>query len=91
MTNLHNGEKETERKLEKNEGIKGEEREEVKDKENKKSLKERQRRKVLKERQRRKVLKERQTDLYKASEDAVGSKYVIDHRSCITVKQYRGV
>ena len=43
MINLHNGEKETERKTEKNEGIKDEEREreEVKDKENKKSLKER--------------------------------------------------
>ena len=43
MINLHNGEKETERKIEKNEGIKDEEREreEVKDKENKKSLKER--------------------------------------------------
>ena len=75
MINLHNGEKETERKTEKNEGIKDEEREreEVKDKENKKSL------------------KERQTDLYKASEDAVESKYVIDHRRCITAKQYRGV
>ena len=35
MINLHNGEKETERKIEKNEGIKDEEREreEVKDKE----------------------------------------------------------
>ena len=43
MINLHNGEKEPERKIEKNEGIKDEEREreEVKDKENKKSLKER--------------------------------------------------
>ena len=45
MINLHNGEKETERKIEKNEGIKDEDeergREEVKDKENKKSLKER--------------------------------------------------
>ena len=38
MINLHNGEKETERKTEKNEGIKDEEREreEVKDKEKKK-------------------------------------------------------
>ena len=69
MTNLHNGEKETERKIEKNEGIKDEER----------------------ERQRRKVLKKRQTDLHKSSEDAVESKYEIDHRRCITVKQYRGV
>ena len=43
MINLLNGEKETERKIEKNGGIKDEEREreEVKDKENKKSLKER--------------------------------------------------
>ena len=48
MINLHNGEKETERKIEKNEGIKDEEREEVKDKENKKSLRERWRRKVFK-------------------------------------------
>ena len=41
MINLHNGEKETERKIEKNEGIKDEEREreEVKDKENKKKFK----------------------------------------------------
>ena len=38
MINLHNGEKKTERKIEKNEGIKDEEREreEVKDKEKKK-------------------------------------------------------
>ena len=41
MINLHNGENETERKIEKNEGIKDEEREreEVKDKENKKKFK----------------------------------------------------